>query len=107
MSDLREYVDLKADELKLKSTQGLSLAMSRLTVVLLLVGLLIIVLALLAVVLIQWLGRLTGSLAVASSIVCGFVGLVLAVVFFLRKRLFRDTFVKLFIGIFYGDDQEA
>ena len=95
------------DELKLKSTQGLSLAMSRLTVVLLLVGLLIIVLALLAVVLIQWLGRLTGSLAVASSIVCGFFVLVLAVVFFLRKRLFRDTFVKLFIGIFYGDDQEA
>jgi len=106
MSDLKDYVDLKADELKLRTTEGLSLAMGRLTAVLLLVGLLVIVLGLLAVVLIQWIGQWTGSVAVSSSIVCGFFVLVLAVLFFLRKKLFRDTFVRLFIKVFYGDEKE-
>ena len=96
MSDLKDYVDLKADELKLRTTEGLSVAMGRLTAVLLLVGVLVIVLGLLAVVLIQWLGQWTGSVAVSSSIVCGAFVLVLAILFFLRKRLFRDTFVILF-----------
>lgn len=106
MSDLKDYVDLKADELKLRTTEGLSVAMGRLTAVLLLVGVLVIVLGLLAVVLIQWLGQWTGSVAVSSSIVCGAFVLVLAILFFLRKRLFRDTFVKLFIKVFYGDEKE-
>ena len=57
MSDLKDYVDLKADELKLRTTKGLSLAMSRLAAMLLLVGLLVVVLALVAVVLIQWIGQ--------------------------------------------------
>lgn len=106
MSDLKDYVDLKADELKLRTTEGLSVAMGRLTAVLLLVGVLVIVLGLLAVVLIQWLGQWTGSVAVSSSIVCGAFVVVLAILFFLRKRLFRDTFVKLFIKVFYGDEKE-
>jgi len=106
MSDLKDYVDLKADELKLRTTKGLSLAMSRLAALLLLGGVLAVVLALLAVVLIQWIGEWTGSIAVSSSIVCGFFVLVLVVLFLLRKRLFRDTFVRLFIEVFYGHDKE-
>ena len=106
MSDLKDYVDLKADELKLRTTKGLSLAMSRLAAVLLLGGVLAVVLALLAVVLIQWIGEWTGSIAVSSSIVCGFFVLVLVVLFLLRKRLFRDTFVRLFIEVFYGHGKE-
>ena len=106
MSDLKDYFDLKADERKWRTTEGLSVAMGRLTAVLLLVGVLVIVLGLLAVVLIQWLGQWTGSVAVSSSIVCGAFVVVLAILFFLRKRLFRDTFVKLFIKVFYGDEKE-
>ena len=106
MSDLKDYVDLKADELKLRSTKGLSLAMGRLAAGLLLVGLLVIVLGLLSVVLIQWIGQWTGNLAVSSSIVCGVFLVVLVVLFLLRKRLFRDSFVRLFINVFYGDGKE-
>ena len=106
MNEWRDYVDLKVDEIKLRCTQGLSLAMGRLATVLLIFGLLVIVLGLLAVVLIQWLGELTGSLAIASSIVCAVFLVALLVVFFQRKRLFRDTFVQLFINVFFGDDKE-
>ena len=80
--------------------------MGRLATVLLIFGLLVIVLGLLAVVLIQWLGELTGSLAIASSIVCAVFLVALLIVFFQRKRLFRDTFVQLFINVFFGDDKE-
>ena len=41
MSDLKDYVDLKADELKLRTTQGLSVATGRLAAALLLVGFLV------------------------------------------------------------------
>lgn len=104
--ELKEYVDLKADELKLRGTKGLSLASSRICAILLLVGLLVIVLALVAVVLIAWLGELTGSIAVASSIVLGVFVLALVVLFLLRKKLFRNSFVKLFINVFYGDEEQ-
>lgn len=103
MSDLKEYVDLKTDEIKLKATQGLSVATGRVVTALLLVGLLVVVLALLAVVLITWISRWIGDLAMASSIVCGAFLLLLLVFFLLRKRLFRDSFVRVFIQIFYGD----
>lgn len=106
MGDWKEYVDLKADEIKLQLTRGLSTSLGRLTAVLLAIGLLLIVLALLAVVIIQWLAQLTGSMPLSTSIVCGVFLIVLALVFFLRKRLFRNTFVRLFIQIFYGDGKE-
>lgn len=106
MSDFKDYVDLKVDELKLQATKGFSVALGRLTTTLLLVALLCLVLALLSVVLIQWLGVLTGSLAVSSSIVCGVFLLVFIGLYLMRRRLFRDTFVKMFVQIFFGDGKE-
>ncbi|MBR3291659.1 MAG: hypothetical protein IKI66_05705 [Bacteroidales bacterium] len=106
MSEVKDYVDLRIDELKLRATKGFSLALGRVAAALLLVGVLIIVLGLLSVVLIQWIGELTGSLAVASSIVCVLFLIVLIVLFSLRKRLFRDTFVKLFVKVFFEDDKQ-
>lgn len=106
MSDFKDYVDLKVDELKLQATKGFSVALGRLTATLLLVAVLGLVLALLSVVLIQWLGVLTGSLAVSSSIVCGVFLLVFIGLYLMRKRLFRDTFVKMFVQIFFGDGKE-
>jgi hypothetical protein len=106
MNDLKDYVDLKVDELKLRTTQGLSVASSRVVSALLLVAMLIIVLSLISVVLISWLSVWTGSMPVACSIVCGVFVLALVILFLLRKRMFRDSFVRLFIKIFYGDGKE-
>ena len=106
MSDLKDYVDLKVDELKLRTTQGLSVATGRLVSALLLVAMLLIVLSLITVVLISWLSVWTGSMPIACSIVCGVFLLVLIILFLLRKRLFRDSFVRMFIDIFYGHGKE-
>ena len=103
MSDIKDYVDLRVDELKLRTTQGLSLALSRLATAILLIALMVIVMGTMAVAGIAWLTELLGSFALASSIVCGFFALVLLIVLLLRKRLFRDSFVKMFIQIFYGN----
>ena len=106
MSEVKDYVDLRIDELKLLATKGFSLALGRVATALLLVGLMIIVLGLRSVVLIQWIGELTGSLAIASSIVCVLFLIILVVLLSLRKRLFRDTFVKLFVKVFFEDDKQ-
>ena len=103
MSDLKEYVDLKTDELKLRSTKGLSIVMSRLVTALLMIVLLSIVFGLLAVVLILWLSEAMAPV-LAATVVCSVFIALLAVVFFQRRRLFRDSFVKLFIEVFYGDE---
>lgn len=106
MSDLKDYVDLRVDELKLRTTQGLSVAMGRLVAALLLVAMLLIVLSLITVVLISWLSVWLGSMPIACSIVCGVFLLALVVMYLLRRRLFRDTFVRMFIDIFYGNGKE-
>ena len=106
MSEVKEYVDLKVDEVKLRTTKGLSVAMGRLVSALLIVAMLLIVLSLLAVVLISWLSEWIGSMPVACSIVCGVFLLALVILFLMRKHLFRDTFVRMFIQIFYGDGKE-
>jgi hypothetical protein len=105
MSEVKDYVDLRIDELKLSATKGFSLALGRIFAGLLIGGVTIIVLGLLCVVLIHWIAELTGSLAVASSIVCGVFLIALVVLISLRKRLFRDSFVKLFVKVFFEDDK--
>jgi hypothetical protein len=106
MSEIKDYVDLRVDELKLRATKGFSLALGRVAAALLLVGVLIIVLGLLSVVLISWLAELTGSLAIASSIVCGVFLVAFFILYSQRKRLFRDTFVKMFVQVFFDHEQE-
>lgn len=106
MSDLKDYIDLKVDELKLRTTQGLSVATGRIVSALLLFAMLVIVLSLITVVLISWLSVWTGSLPIACSIVCGVFVLALVILFLLRKRLFRDSFVRVFISIFYGNGKD-
>lgn|SRR5574344_81168 len=98
--EAKKYADLKVDELKLKATKGLSIALSQLLAYLLIIAVLSIVLGLLSYALLQWLNVLVGA-PWGTFIVCGLFAIVLVVLLILRKKLFRNLFVKLFIDIFY------
>ena len=52
---------------------------------------------------VMWIGELVGSYAGGAAIVAAFFLLVLGVLVLLRKRLFRDTFVPLFIDLLFED----
>ncbi len=98
-----EYIDLRVDELKLKTAKGLSLTLSKLLYMLLVLFVVSIIMISIAVGGVMWIGELVGSYAGGAAIVAAFFLLVLGVLVLLRKRLFRDTFVPLFIDLFFED----
>lgn len=104
-SEARNYVDAKVDEVKLRATNGLSLALGKLLSLLLIIAVLIIVLGLLAYALLQWLNVAIGA-PWGTFIICGVFAILLVVLYFRKDRMFRDTFVKLFINIFYETPEE-
>ena len=100
-----EYIDLRVDELKLKTAKGLSLTLSKLLYMLLVLFVVSIIMISIAVAVggVMWIGEMVGSYAGGAAIVAAFFLLVLGVLVLLRKRLFRDTFVPLFIDLFFED----
>ena len=101
-----EYIDLRLDELKLKTAKGLSLTLSKLLYMLLVLFVVSIIMISIALGGVRWIGELVGSYAGGAGIVAGFFLLVLGVLFLLRKKMFRDTFVPLFIDLFFDEDQD-
>ncbi len=98
-----EYIDLRVDELKLKTAKGLSLTLSKLLYMLLVLFVVSIIMISMAVGGVMWIGEMVGSYAGGAAIVAAFFLLVLGVLVLLRKRLFRNTFVPLFIDLFFED----
>ena len=100
-----EYIDLRFDELKLKTAKGLSLTLSKLLYMLLVLFVVSIIMISIAVGGVMWIGELVGSYAGGAAIVAAFFLLVLGVLVLLRKRLFRKTFVPLFIDLFFEENK--
>ena len=98
-----EYIDLRVDELKLKTAKGLSLTLSKLLYMLLVLFVVSIIMISIAVGGVMWIGEMVGSYAGGAAIVAAFFLIVLGVLVLLRKRLFRNTFVPLFIDLFFED----
>ena len=98
-----EYIDLRVDELKLKTAKGLSLTLSKLLYMLLVLFVVSIIMISMAVGGVMWIGEMVGSYAGGAAIVAAFFLLVLGVLVLLRKRLFRNTFVPLFIDLFFEE----
>ena len=103
-SDIRKYMDLRLEDLKLKAVDGLSVGVSRVLSMMVIIMLGAIVLAAFAFGTILLLGDLIGSWAAAAFIIGGVFLISLAVMLVFWRRLFLDIFVKLFIGIFYGNE---
>jgi hypothetical protein len=102
--DIRNYLDLRLNDLRLKTIDGLSIGVSRVLSMMLVIMLGAIVLAAFAFGTVLLLGDLIGSWAGAAFIIGSLLLIVLALLLIYWKRLFVNIFVKLFISIFYGND---
>ena len=102
--DVRNYLDLRLNELKLKTIDGLSIGVSRVLSMMLVIMLGAIVLAAFAFGTVLLLGDLIGSWAGAAFIIGGVFLIILALLLIFWKRLFVNIFVKLFVGIFYENE---
>lgn len=103
-SDIRKYMDLRLEDLKLKAVDGLSVGVSRVLSMMVIIMLGAIVLAAFAFGTVLLLGDLIGSWAAAAFIIGGVFLVALAVMLLFWRSLFLDIFVKLFIGILYGNE---
>ena len=103
--EARQYADLRFDELKLKTTRGLSTALGQTLAYLLIFAVLAIVLGLLSLALLQWLNSLVGA-PWGTLIVAGTFLIILIALWVSRGKLFRDLFVKLFIDVFYDTESD-
>ena len=106
--EAKQYVDLRLDELKLRTARGLSITLTKLVGLFLMLGVLTALLLVLSFACVLLLGELLGSYAGAAFIVAGvlLVGFILLWVY--RERLFKNTFVPLFVKLFFpSQDDEA
>lgn len=103
--ETRDYVNLAIDEVKLKTTRGLSTALGQILSWLIIIAVLSLLLGLLSLALLQWINGLVGS-PWGTLIVAAVFGLALLILFLNRQKLFRDMFVKLFIDVFYDTDDD-
>lgn len=102
--DIRKYLDIRLEELKLRTVDGLSAGVSRVLSMMVVLMLGAIVLAAFAFGTVLLLGDLIGSWAAAAFIIGGVFLIVLGVLLLFWRSLFVDIFVKIFIGIFYGNE---
>ena len=102
VSGTADYVNLKIDELKLRTVKGLSVALNKLLLSIMFLTLGGIVLMALAFGGVLLIGKLIGDYAAGAFIVAAFFLLVMFILFLLRKKLFMNGLVKMFVGLFFG-----
>ena len=96
-----DYVEARIDDLKLRTAKGLSLTLGKLLYMLLVLFIVSVILTALAVGGVM----LIGSYAAGAGIVAVVFAVILGIVILLRKRLFRNTFVPMFIKLFFDEDR--
>lgn len=101
-----EYIDLKIDEVKLKTVKGLSVTLHKLLISILFLSLLSIILMALAFGGVLLLGDIVGSYAVGAFVVAGIFAVIMAVLFLLRNKLFLNGFVKMFMRLFFEEKED-
>ena len=90
---VKEYIDLRLSEFKLKGTRGASQVLSLLLSLFLVIIVIAIVLNLLAYMLVRWLDGVLGF-PWGALIVLGAFLVLLAVLWFCRKRVFKNVFIR-------------
>ena len=104
--EAQEYLDLRLDDVKLRTAKGLSVSASRLVGIILLLGMATNLVLVLSFGIILLVGELVGSYAWAALGVAAVLGVVLWILVRKRDTLFKDTFVPLFVKLFFSDDDD-
>ncbi len=102
-----EYIDLKVDEVKLRTAKGLSVTLNSLLLSITFLTLGSIVLMAVAFGLVLLLGDIIGSYAAGAFIVAAFFLLLIFVLFLVRKKLFINGLVKMFVKLFFEEEGGA
>ena len=104
--EAKEYIDLQLENVKLRTARGLSVTASKLVGFILIMGVATSLMLALSFGLILLIGELIGSYAWSAIGVAVLLGISLWILIRKRDTLFRDTFVPLFLNLFFNDDDD-
>ncbi|MBR6859646.1 MAG: hypothetical protein IKM75_08080 [Bacteroidales bacterium] len=104
--EAKDYIDLRLEDVKLRTARGLSVAASKLVGYILILSVATSLILALSFGLIMLIGELIGSYAWASLGVAVLIGVGLWILIRKRDLLFKDTFVPLFLNLFFNDDDD-
>ena len=104
--EAKEYIDLQLENIKLRTAKGLSVTASKLVGLILIIGVASSFILALSFGIILLVGELIGSYAWSSIGVAVLLGVSLWILIRKRDTLFKDTFVPLFINLFFNDDDK-
>lgn len=104
--DVKEYVNLRVDDVKLRAVKGLSISMSRLLSMIIVLIAASMAMFALSAGLILIVGHAIGSVAVGAFIVAAFFVIATLVLLRLKDRLFVNAFVKTLVGVFFDKEEE-
>lgn len=101
-----EYAELRIEKVKLKAAKDLSMILGKVfgMFAMMIVGMTALTAAAFGLVLI--IGEATGSYAAGAFIVAGGLALTVACLFIFREKIFRNTFIRLLIKLFYDNEDE-
>lgn len=101
----KDYVDLRLTDIKLRLVKGLATALGKIVYVQILMLVLSVLLIALAVGGVLLLGELIGSYTSGAFIMAGLFAMVILVLYLLRDKLFKNTFVPMFAKLFFDDEE--
>ena len=102
--ETKGYIDSQLDLVKLRSIKGLSQGTSAIVGLLLIFLIAGALMTVLLLALVLWLGEILNSYALASLIVAGVLLVVVVLLFLLRNRLFRNSFVSIYTDVFFPEE---
>ena len=107
VKDVKDYVELKYDLLRLNLLEKLSLIIA--LILSLFVGVLLIITALVffSIAFVHWTGDLFGSLVPGFLILGGIFGVLFFVFFWLRKKIFVNPMIKLLSRIIFNEPKKT
>lgn len=104
--EAKEYLDLRLDDVKLRTVKGLSISLSKLVGMFVIVGVALSLVLVLSFGIILLVGELVGSYAWAAIGVAVLLAVALWILIRKREILFKDTFVPVFINLLFSEDDE-
>ncbi len=102
---VKDYVNLKTDEYKLKGVENFSIISNKLLVMLIATMLGAVILQLLGFTIAFTIGELTGSTAIGFCATALLFAIALAIIYLKRETLFLNRMVRMYAKMFFGNNK--
>lgn len=100
---VKDYVNLRVDEYKLKGVENFSILSNKVLVILITTMLGAVILQLLGFAIAFMIGELTGSTAIGFGATALLFAIILAIVYAKRDTLFLNRMIRMYAKMFFGN----